>query len=92
MWSHFCSFYSRLESSFPCQLFEDIYTHLASLGSAPTESTPKEEEWTPGGGEIAAKLHALAGSNYFCSPAVDSYISNLVNYKTTASVAHIYYL
>ena len=72
------SFYSRLESSFPCHLFEDIYTYAANLGSASTESAPKEEEWRPGGGEVATKLDTLAGSTYFCSSAADSYMSNLV--------------
>ena len=78
MWSHLCSFYSRFESTFPLHLFEDIYTHLNSLDLASTESAPKEEEWTPDGEEIAVKLNILAGSNYFCSSAVDSYTSDLV--------------
>lgn len=76
------NFYSRLESSFPSHLFEDIYTHLTSLSSASTESAPKEGDWTSGA-EMAVKLHTLAGCNYFCSSAVDTYISNLVNTSLT---------
>ena len=77
MLSLLCSFYSRLESSFPCHLFEDIYAYSANLDLASTESAPKEEEWRPGGGEIATKLQTLAGSTFFCSSA-DSYMSTLV--------------
>lgn len=76
--SMLCSFYTRLESNFPCHLFEDIYTYSANLGLASRESTPKEEDWMPSGGEVATKLNGLASSAYFCSSATDSFMSNLV--------------
>ena len=84
-----CSFYSRLESNFPCHLFEDIYTYSTNLGLASTESTPKEEDCMPSGGEVATKLNSLASSAYFCSSATDSFMSNLVVMVTNWSMIHV---
>ena len=84
-----CSFYSRLESSFAGSLFEDIYKYTSNLELASTETAPKEEEWTPAGEEVAAKLLALASSTFFYSSTVDTYVSNLVVISIDKSVIHL---
>ena len=69
------SFHTRLEASFPPELFTEITKHLTSLDCAAVDG----DDGQPCGGDTAAKLIMLACCNHFCSSVADDFISDLVS-------------